>query len=182
MGPNITLKQRRPSGFSCLYGHHKWILHTHFLWSICIAGLVELWKFIIRCHGLVRRRMMVGNLWARLICQYYAMFLALICLLILPVGPQSVLNMSWCPQCCLSVLSQLLLMTQSPIKRIFHSYFPPAQFLFALAKRVCPQIRHCSAFLKWGAIAKVVEEVFWFSRSMTSSGTGLSLARRRESN
>lgn len=42
--------------------------------------------------------------------------------------------------------------------------------------------RHCSALLKWGAIAKVVGEVFWFGHSMTSSGTGLSLARRRESN
>lgn len=140
MESNIILKQRRPSGFSPLYGHHKLLLHTHFLWSICITGLAELCEFIIRCCGLVRHRMTVRCLW------------------------------------------QLLLMTQTPIKRIFHSYFPPAQFLFALAKHVRPQIRHCSALLKWGAIAKVVEEVFWFSHSMTSYWTGLSLARRRESN
>lgn len=102
-GPNIILKQRRPSGFSPLYGHHKWILHTHFLWSICITVLTELHEFIIRCRGLVRHRMTLGYLGAHLICQYYAMFLALTCLLFLPVDLQSLLYMSWCAQCCLRV-------------------------------------------------------------------------------
>lgn len=50
MGHNIMLKQRSPSGFTPLYDHHKWILHTHFPWSTCITGLVELCEFNIRCH------------------------------------------------------------------------------------------------------------------------------------
>lgn len=176
-GPNIILKQRQPSGFSPLYCHHKWILHTHFLWSICITVLMELHEFIIRCCGLVRHRMTLGYLGAHLICQYYAMFLALTCLLILPVDLQSLLYMGWCAQCCLRVFVVTVIVDDADTNQKDFSFIFSTCAVF-----VHPQIRHCSALLKWGAIAKVVEEVFWFSHSMTSSRTGLSLARRRESN
>lgn len=53
MADNIIRKRWSPSGFTPLYDHHKWILHTHFPWSTCIIGLVELcesniiWRFLL---------------------------------------------------------------------------------------------------------------------------------------
>ena len=50
MTNDIILKRWSPSGFTPFYDHHKWILHTHFPWSTCVIGLVELCESNIIWH------------------------------------------------------------------------------------------------------------------------------------
>lgn len=86
-GPNIIFKKRRLSGFIPLYDHYKRILHSHFLWGICITGLAGLREFITRCLGFSQTRCVrVGYLGAPSICQYCVMFLSLMRLLGPPAG------------------------------------------------------------------------------------------------
>lgn len=93
---------------------------------------------------------------SRLICRYHVLLLGLKCLLVFPgtVGGGG------------ADTNQKLFIRISQLR----------SFCWR------PQTRHRSALLKGGAAAKVAEDVFWSSLSMTSSGTGLSIARRRESN
>lgn len=134
---------------------------------------------IIRCCGLVRLRMTVGYLEAQMSCQYYAMFFSPRVL----VDPFQLAHNRYYNAASEYLFATAAVDDADANQKDFSFIFSTcAVFCFALAKHVRPQIRHCSALLKRGAIAKVAEEVFWFSHSMTSSGTGLSLARRRESN